>query len=275
VFSDRTKINVIVILIISIILIILPFPEKSAVSNFFSPVLLLPVNIGNKFLANVALLKANLMKYDERCNRLALENAVLAEKLNITLDSMRAEMVGYNLLPAQIVGRDLITMNHMIFVDKGTTANVRRQAPVVYLGCAIGKVVDVTGYRSTIATILSPGFRVSSKIKRSGVFCMMMATNEGLIANYIQKDGDVQIGDTLISSGMSDIIPAGIYLATVIRLEDGDDMFFKKVYLKSIIDINKLQNVYIIMSQIKPLEKKSKYDPFKGLAPKPPSIPPP
>lgn len=272
---DATKIILVVAVVVSAVFIVLPFSQKMAVRNVISPVLLLPANLGNVLLYNFTVLKTNVMKYDERCNRLALENALLAEKLGLTRDSLREAMVDYEVVPARIIERDLVTMNRLLFVDKGSASKIEKELVVIYSGSTIGRITDVTGRRSTVTTVLNPGVRISARVKRSGVFCMTVATNEGLMANYIQKDGDVETGDTIITSGLSDVMPAGLDIATVVRLDDGEDMFFKKVFLKTMVDISKLQKVYVMLPKAAPAAKKRFFDPFRNLEPRAPAFPPP
>jgi rod shape-determining protein MreC len=266
------KIVVIAAVVISAVLITLPRPQKDAVRGVIAPVLLLPINLGNTVLYNFSILKTNLTKYDEKCNNLALENALLAERLRLASDSLREELTGYTLTSARIINRDLVTMNRLLFLDRGSGSGIDRDMPVMYGGSAVGKVTDISRARSTVTTILSPGFRVSARIKRSGVFCMTLATNEGLVASYIQKDGDVREGDTVITSGLSDIMPPGLAVATVAHLEDSDDMFFRKVSLKTMTDIAKLRKVYVIVPGAPPVKAGPgrTYDMFKGIEPRAP-----
>ncbi len=273
--SDKTRIILTVALITSLIFILLPAPQKILVANFLGPILLQPVRLGNSLLANYYLLKMKLTSYDERCNQLALENVFMREKLKATNDTTDLTIGDFNLLPTQIIARDLVTMNCFFYLDKGADYDIKRLATVVYIGGLVGKVTQIASHRSTVETILSPGFRVSSVVKRSGVFCMTTASQEGLFANYIQKNGDVLPGDTLMSSGLGDIFPAGINIAVVARLSDGEDMFFKKVYLQPVVDISKLQKVYILSYKSKLPPRKVAREPFRGINPKIPTFSPP
>ncbi len=271
--GDASKIILAVAVVISVVFIVLPFPQKMVVRNVLAPVLLMPANLGNVLLYNFTVLKTNVMKYEERCNRLALENALLAEKLSQARDSVREAKADFDIVPARIIERDLVTMNRLLFVDQGSAAKIAKEAVVIYSGSAIGRITDVTGRRSTVTTVLNPGVRISARVKRSGIFCMTVATPEGLLANYIQKDGDVRPGDTIITSGLSDLIPAGLDVATVVRLEDGEDMFFKKVSLKTMVDIAKLQKVFVMLPKAPPAAKKRFFDPFRNVEPRAPVIP--
>lgn len=271
--GDASKIVLAVAVVVSVVFIVLPFPQKMAVRNVLAPVLLVPANLGNVLLYNFAVLKTNVMKYEEKCNRLALENALLAEKLSQARDSVREAKADFDIVPARIIERDLVTMNRLLFVDQGSAAKIAKEAVVIYSGSAIGRITDVTGRRSTVTTVLNPGVRISARVKRSGIFCMTVATPEGLLANYIQKDGDVRPGDTIITSGLSDLIPAGLDVATVVRLEDGEDMFFKKVFLKTMVDIAKLQKVFVMLPKAPPAAKKRFFDPFRNVEPRAPVIP--
>ncbi|MEO0225851.1 MAG: rod shape-determining protein MreC [candidate division WOR-3 bacterium] len=271
---DVSRILVFVTVLISIVFLILPFSQKMAVSNFLSPVLLLPVNSGNKIIANFVRLQANLERAEERANHLALENKLLIEKIKTREDSVLTEIREYNLISARIIARDLVTMNHLLFLDKGAEAGIQKQSPVVYLGCLVGKIIDVGHNRSTVFTMLHPGFHVSSKVKRTGIFCMTTATSDRLIANYVEKEADIMVGDTMISSGLSDVIPAGLYIARVVRMEEGADMFFKKVYLRPIAEISKLEKVYIMIPTKKRFAPSPGADLFKDLKPRPPKFPP-
>ena len=270
--DDSTKIILIVALVIGFALVSLPVRAKLAVSNLLSPILLFPANITNSILTNFYFLRENLTRATQRSNELALENALLREKLTMLGDSTMASMVEFDLFPAQVIARDLVTMNHYLFVDKGSANQVSIGMPVVHFGWIVCSVTAVNGNRSTVETILRPGFHISSKIKRSGVFCMTSATIEGLLANYVLKDADIVAGDTIITSGLSEVFPPGINVAVVVRLAEDKDMFFKKVHLKPTVDISKLQRVYLIVPKARSPAKKIFRDPFDKLAPKMPTF---
>src|SRR3989344_5207390 len=58
---------------------------------------------------------------------------------------------------------------------------------------------------------------------------------------------DIQIGDVLISSGLSGIFPKGMVIGEVTRIEKGEDSFFMDIEVKPAADLKRLEEVIIIM----------------------------
>ena len=73
--------------------------------------------------------------------------------------------------------------------------------------------------------------------------------NQGnLVFNFIRIEDEINIGDSVFTSGMSNIFPEGILIGTVSRIDETSDQFFKPVYLKPSVRINRLNYVYLVFS---------------------------
>lgn len=65
---------------------------------------------------------------------------------------------------------------------------------------------------------------------------------------YVRHSDEVNVGDSIQTSGMSEIFPKGILIGTIHAISESEDMFFKNVYVTPAAQINRLASVYIIQN---------------------------
>ena len=78
----------------------------------------------------------------------------------------------------------------------------------------------------------------------------------------IPKSAQVAVGDTVLTSNVSDIYPAGIMVGTVAAIDDNQSSNFYKLKVKTATNFSTVQYVYIIEDLQKDEQKKIE-EPFK------------
>ena len=65
---------------------------------------------------------------------------------------------------------------------------------------------------------------------------------------YLPKDADIQVGDTIVTSGLGGIFPKGLYVGKVIFLTDEDNGEYDAC-VTSDVDFEHLEEVLIILGK--------------------------
>ena len=107
-------------------------------------------------------------------------------------------------------------------------------------------------------SLLNLDLRISSKIKKNGYFGSLNWDGKGYqtaILNEIPLHADIQVGDTIITSGFSSIFPEGIIIGFISDFEDKSGSFYE-IEVKLSTDFKTLGNVNVIgnLLQIEKLE---------------------
>lgn len=135
-----------------------------------------------------------------------------------------------NLLPAGIFNISLSPDGYYALINKGSVDRIVAEQVVISLaGELIGKVVTVFSTSSQVMLVTDPAFSVTAKVlgnKTNGIVSGALA--EGLSLNFITQADTISEGDTIVTTG-DDLIPAGLVIGVVRRVENNETQLFKKV----------------------------------------------
>lgn len=241
--SRRQLVFFCVLLIISITFLSIGEHTKLTISTRISPVLLFPVRTITSLLDFLTISSARITELETTVNRLRLEKAEW-NKI-ILLDTTDYQTTEYRLKKAQIIGRDPSNINGYLYIDIGHKDEVRVEQPVLSIDGLIGKTKYVGVDYTIVETVEKRGFAVSALDAITGIHGIVK--NQGnLVFDFIRIEDEINIGDSVYTSGMSNIFPEGILIGTVKRIDDSSDQFFKPVYLKPSVRINRLNYVYVV-----------------------------
>ena len=70
----------------------------------------------------------------------------------------------------------------------------------------------------------------------------------GLKLYYLPKDADLQVGDTIVTSGLGGIFPKGLYVGKVLFLADEDNGAYDACVVSD-VDFEHLEEVLIILGK--------------------------
>lgn len=241
--SRRQLILFSVLVTLSIFFLFLNVHTKLALATKLSSVLLFPVKITTEFFDFLSVSNTRIEKLEITINQLRLENAELKKK--ILQDTTEFQETRFKLLKAQIIGRDPSDINAFLYVDKGEQYNLYVNQPVITMNGLVGRVKFVNTRYSIIETLENRRFAVSGLHEKTGVHGIVKQRGS-LVFDYVRITDDINIGDSIYTSGMSEIFPKGILIGTVQKIEQVGDLFFKPVYLRPSVEINRLTSVYLV-----------------------------
>lgn len=211
-----------------------------------SSVLLYPIRITSKIVEYLNISNVRIEKLEIHVNKLTLENAILRDILD--LDTTQLAARDLRLLKASVIGRDPQNINGYLHIDKGTVHGVMKNQPVVSADGFVGKIKNAGTTTSIVETIENRGFAVSAIDINTGIHGVVKSQTN-LLFDYVRHTDTIEIGDSLLTSGMSEVFPKGILIGTVQRVSESDDLFFKHVFVAPAVQINRLVSIYIILDE--------------------------
>jgi rod shape-determining protein MreC len=231
---------------LSIILLLLNEPTKLILSTRLSSVLLFPIKTTTGIIEFLTISSSRIQELETTINRLKLENADLREKS--FQDTTELTETRFTLLKARVTGRDPSNINAYLYIDKGREHQISINQPVISMGGLVGKIKFVDTHYSIVETIENQNFAVSALDVKNGIHGIVKQ-QEGLVLDYVRKTDKIAIGDSLYTSGMSEIFPPGILIGTVQDIHPMDDLFFTKVFVTSSAQVNRLTSVYVLFTK--------------------------
>jgi rod shape-determining protein MreC len=186
---------------------------------------------------------------------LAAENARLRSLLRIKTkvipDSLVRMESGLTLhyISAKVISNSVQQRNNFFMLDKGYRAGIKKDMGVVTTEGVVGIIIDVSENYSSGISVLHKDTRISGRIKKNNQ--LVNISWDGINyrlgdISHIPTHVNLVPGDTILTSGNSQIFPEGIMIGTVEYIEDEMENLFKKGKVRFSIDYNKVTYVYVV-----------------------------
>lgn len=211
------------------------------------------------YFSDVDAIKEENQKLKEENTELnnRLKSAEAAEKENESLRSLlglKKTMNEFETEAAQVVSRDPGNWFSTITVDKGTADGIAvDQAVITNNKALVGRVYEVGSNWAKIITVTDPECSAGALIERSGEYGVTEGDatleQEGKCKlSYISKNTNIIVGDTLVTSGLGGIFPAGLSIGKVMSMKTDVQGISQYAVVEPACDLKKLKNVLIITS---------------------------
>lgn len=183
-------------------------------------------------------LRAQLQKFDAMEN----ENMRLRELLE---SSFKA---GDRVLITELLRVNMEPYTHQIILNKGSQQEVFAGQPVIDAEGIMGQVVHVGPFTSTVMLITDPNHALPVEVNRNGLRSIAIGTGELLQLEllYIPPNGDIKVGDLLVSSGLGGRFPAGYPVAIVTRVDIKPGQRFARVLAEPKAELQRTRELLLV-----------------------------
>ena len=156
---------------------------------------------------------------------------------------------------AKVVNKGVQPNLLSIIIDRGSSDGITPDLPVLTPKGVVGKTIEISENNSIVQLISDANFRLSTRILPSGATGILRFINAGTAEiREVQKNVEINIGDKVVTSGFSDIYPAGLPVGTVKGLYQDRGSFQKVVSITLPNDLNAFQHVFIITEKSNEME---------------------
>jgi rod shape-determining protein MreC len=186
---------------------------------------------------NQSLLSENAMLGDMKN-----ENAALREQLNLLPRDK------YVLTPAFLISQDPNGTGNWLEIDKGSKDGIAVGMPVIVSrGIFIGKIQEVGINSSKVILLTNPKSKINVTTLENGAKGIVSGEyGLGIIFDMVLQTDTINVGDSVITSGIGGEIPRGLYVGTVQEVHQSEDHLFQQAVLTAPLQVSKLQMVFVI-----------------------------
>lgn len=191
---------------------------------------------------------------------LAKENARLRAMLQIRSNTIPDSLVRYEsgfsikYISARMISNTTQFRNNYFMLDKGYVAGIKKDMGVITTDGVVGIIIDVTENYSSGISLLHKDARISGRIKKNEQLVNISwdGVNYRLgDISHIPTHVNLVPGDTILTSGNSQIFPEGIMIGTVEYVDEEMDNMFKKGKIRFGADYNKVMYVYVVENRFR------------------------
>ena len=194
-------------------------------------------------------LATELLVYQGQLQRMAdltAENLRLRNLLNAT------ELLADSVLVTELIGVSPDPLRHLISINRGARDKVFVGQPIIDSDGLMGQVVDVFERHSRVLLITDSHHALPVKVARNG----LRAIAEGggdyrqIKLRHISPTQDIQVGDTLLSSGLGGRFPEGYPVGTVLELRKHTGQDFVEVIVEPTAKVDRSRHLLLVFSAV-------------------------
>ncbi|MBP3892976.1 MAG: rod shape-determining protein MreC [Atopobiaceae bacterium] len=208
--------------------------------------------LGNIFV-NLTTDQERLSDLKAENERLVARNAELEESEQTArrLESLLGLQSLYNLQStgARIISGSTDSWSSTVTIDKGSAAGVAVGMPVTDSNGAIGQVVKCGSASATVRLITDENSSVSAMIQSSRAQGVLRGSVDGsLRLTLVRTDQMVEVGDTVVTSGLGGVFPKGLPLGTVLSVERTSGSLYYEIEVEPLSSTESFEEVLVITS---------------------------
>lgn len=172
-------------------------------------------------------------------------------KTDILLKKFSKRKTGYNLISAKVVNNTVSKASNYITIDKGANDGVFSEMGVSSQDGLVGIVTYVSDHYSIVQPVLNPDSKIGCKVMRTNTFGILKWEDRDPRYAYLTdypKYESFSIGDTIVTSGYSDMFPEGIMVGVVEGSKNQLDDNFYSLKVRLSTDFTSVKNVLLIQN---------------------------
>lgn len=209
---------------------------------------------GSRNVSDDQLLAENEQLRDER-DALLAENARLRE-LEFTVEQLQDQLEFRQAhpdliaLPANVVGRDPLSRERFLIIDRGTDDGIAVGMPVVSPHFLVGQVTETDRNRAKVVLTVDSAFQTGAVLQNSrgsGVVYGRWQAGGRMVMRHIQADVEVEEQELVITSGLTSGIPEGLIIGQVIDMDRDDLRSEVQATVVPVVNFDSLQTVTVII----------------------------
>lgn len=194
-------------------------------------------------------LKGRVAELTEENNRLQAEQYEL-ERLR-ELYALDQDYMQYEKVAARVIAKDSGNWFQIFRINKGSNDGIKENMNVIAGGGLVGIVTDVGANYATVRSIIDDASRVSCMSMRSGDNCIVSGDltlfQEGFLGlDHVKKEADIQEGDKIVTSNISDVFLPGILVGYATELTTDSNNVTKSGQIVPVAEFDNLQEVLVI-----------------------------
>lgn len=252
--EKQAAVHTTVVLLIAILLLITGGGISKIICNVTSAVFYYPFQqIKDSFIVLVDKQNVNEAlnsKLAELSVQLQLYNETSEENLRLRALLGFVPPPAFRIVPVEIIGVSGPNIPNTVLINLGASDSIKVNQTIINQHGVAGRVGEVLEDYAAVYLLTEPRCRVSARVKRSreqGI--IRYSLSKGLYLDNLPQQGDVAVGDTVITSGLGGIFPEGLVIGIIQEIETPEKEFFYEIKITPAVNFNGLDELYVLAEE--------------------------
>ena len=171
------------------------------------------------------------------------------ERSNIRLQNLLdfQQNISFRFLAAEVVGKDPSSWFMTIILNKGEADGLEKGFPVVVPEGIVGQITDLSDHYSKVMLLVDQNSALDALVQRTRARGVVQGESaDRFLFKYVLRKHEVNVGDTVVSSGLDGVFPKGLRIGVVSEVVKPNAGIFQQVDVVPYVDFEKLEEVLII-----------------------------
>ncbi|HEV3019456.1 MAG TPA: rod shape-determining protein MreC [Burkholderiaceae bacterium] len=188
--------------------------------------------------------------------QLRLENAHLRQLLALR------ERTSAKTQSVQLLYEPRDRFTHKLVIDRGSSDGLRAGNPVIDEQGVVGQITRVFPMVSEVTVLTERDQSIPVEVVRNALRCVAFGGSEPgtLELHFLAANADVSSGDTVVTSGLDGLYPAGLPVGTIARVERDVKDQFARVIVRPAGGVNANGTLVVLQVTATPLPAPSRED---------------
>ena len=198
---------------------------------------------------NERLIQQNSELLAERENNFIEKEDTVFSKYDTASAGRQKKLRMYDYFYAHVIHNTTHKKNNYLVLDKGWEDGVRPDMAVVAADGVVGVVNNVSTHFASVISLLHPDSRISAKVlpvNQVGTIVWQDIDHEHAYLIDIPQHLSVNVGDTVVTSGYSNVFPKDLMLGTVSNIDNQAKASFLTIKVALSVNFSNLNTVYLI-----------------------------
>jgi rod shape-determining protein MreC len=182
--------------------------------------------------------------------QLAAENAQLRRLLGVT-DTLSQQAV-----VVEVLYEPPNAFNQRLVFNKGSRQGLAPGMPVIDEGGVVGQIVRVTPMTAEAALVTDEQVSIPVQLLRNGLRLIAFGGNQPgkMEVRYLAANADIKEGDTITTSGVGGLFPAGLPVAKVTKVERDTASGFARALCEPLAHPERYRHFLVLQVDVKRAE---------------------
>lgn len=219
------------------------------------------LNTANSVTGNVLNTYGSLTQYFYLKNindSLQAENANLRSELSsfrstdsvnlYEVKSTQGDII-YSYIPAEVISNSYTDANNYITLNKGSRDGIQKDKGIITSNGIAGKIITVSENFSVAMSVLHGNFLTRGAVKKNGTQGQIhWSAGDPTVVQMVDvsEPGELQPGDTIITTADSQLFPNGILIGTLKDYGRDEATNFYTLNIKLATNFSRLHTVYVV-----------------------------
>jgi len=149
---------------------------------------------------------------------------------------------------AEVIGIDPSPWSEVVTINKGSRDGLRKDIAVATHQGLVGRTIEMAPHYATVLLVTDRRSAVDALIQRTRARGIVVGKARRLCElRYVDLHADIQVGDTVVATGLGEVYPKGLLIGTVATVHQKPQGLFHEVEVQPAVDLAQLEEVLALV----------------------------